>query len=132
MCRVFHSIRNSVDSITLNHILYSNITKIINKWIFDIQVSNPPVVIYCSSLYTKDIKKKEGVHAQIQDYFPVELGPRDIIFVFQGGGSGVRGLFCKKTNKKQTKQNKKNKYKTNKNTHTKKKPVNAKKKKHTI
>lgn len=120
MCRVFHSIRNSVDSITLNHILYSNITKIINKWIFDIQVSNPPVVIYCSSLYTKDIKKKEGVHAQIQDYFPVELGPRDIIFVFQGGGSGVRGLFCKKQTK--NKQNKTKKTNTKQiKTHTQKK-----------
>lgn len=72
------------------------------------------------------------MHAQIQDYFPVELGPRDIIFVFQGGGSGVRGLFCKKQTKNKQNKTKKNKYKTNKNTHTQKKPVNAKKKKHTI
>lgn len=70
---------------------------------FNIQVSNPLVVIYCSNLYTKDIKKKKRrVHAQIQNYFPVELGPRDFSFSgWSGGGGGgyVRCLFCKKKKK---------------------------------
>lgn len=61
------------------------------------------------------------MHAQIQNYFPVELGPRDLIFVFRGGGVevGSEAFFVKKN-----KQKNKTKQKTNTKqikTHTRKK-----------